>query len=67
MNKTLLEQAKQYKTTGERGDITSEIIELAVAWAKGDISMTQVSKAVGKKNPYALLARALSLYIKTSK
>ena len=56
MNKTLLEQAKQYKTTGERGDITSEIIELAVAWAKGDISMTQVSKAVGKKNPYALLA-----------
>lgn len=65
--KTLLEKAKE---TGHRkqagGDITEEIIELALAWAKGEIGLKQASEALGYTNTgnvYVIFARALKKHL----
>jgi len=44
MTKTLLEKAKQYKSN--RKLPTDEEIELAVAWMKGEIGLTAISRAL---------------------
>ncbi len=70
--KTLLEKAKEaQKKDGVRTVITPELIELAVAWANGGITLNQVNIAMGyphKKNgkAYITLARALALYVKNN-
>lgn len=69
-NKTLLEKAKDLKI--ERGQglklaITDEDIELAVAWANGEVSGSQLCQVKGfnsiqKGNMYNYLLRALKQY-----
>ncbi len=47
---TLLEQARQLKATGLSSDYSvDEQIDLAIAWAKGEVSFTQVSKVIKKQ------------------
>lgn len=62
---SLLDNAKSLKSkTHER--ISPELVELAVAWAKDEITITQVQSALNTKgsNVYAKLALALRVYIK---
>jgi hypothetical protein len=63
---TLLEKAKKRKMSIRRDsiDITTEHIELAIAWAKGEVTYTQAAEAFGyvEKNSmqvYIILARSL--------
>lgn len=59
----LLDKAKQIKT---RGFYSKDEIELALAWAKGEINLVQVSKARGHKvgeASYSFLANCLKRYI----
>lgn len=64
---TLLEQAKKLgKAPSKRINITGDHIELAVAWAKGEINMTAISKIMGFKynsQTYVFLATALREYV----
>jgi hypothetical protein len=63
---TLLEKAKNRKMIRSRGvmGITDEHIELAIAWAKGEVSYSQAAEGYGydEKNSmkvYIILARSL--------
>ena len=75
---SLLEEAK--KTNMKRSDptkITKEHIDLALAWARGEVTHGQVAKALAKKKGvgdtyrgmaiYITLARALREYINKKK
>ena len=68
--KTLLEIAKKKTHPRIHKEVTPQMVELAVAWAKGEISYTQVSSTLGEVrgktngNSYAKLARALAKYVK---
>jgi hypothetical protein len=62
---TLLQRAKKIKS-GHRGKMSGDEIDLAVAWAKGEISLLQVKLALGMKggsDVYVRLAIALRAYI----
>lgn len=68
---TLLEIAK--KTTRRKNantPIDNEVIELAVAWAKNEISISQVCAAIGAQNTqtaYNKLLNALKAYVASLK
>lgn len=49
MGETLLQKAKKVQDGRRRGkyEVTSEHIELALAWAKGEITPTQACAAMG--------------------
>ena len=67
----LLKKAMSFKVPalGRRGQFTDvELLPLAVAWARGEISFTAVTKAVGDGRPvggssYSYLARGLRAYV----
>lgn len=69
-NKTLLQKAKQIrsegKTKGITINITHEHIELAIAWAKGEIRLSEISQVIPihSRNLYPFLAFALREHIK---
>lgn len=55
------------KKTNSR-EITTEVIELAVSWAKDEVSLAQVARELGTVNmthSYTTLARALKDYVKS--
>ena len=57
----LIEKAKEYKKPTKR-KYTEDELELALVWAKGEISTKGVAKALGAKYPnnvYCFLAVAL--------
>ena len=59
---TLLENAKDIKVTKPRKNITDEEIELAIAWAGDEVTIGQVSTALGyskTQNTSNFLAMAL--------
>jgi len=60
---TLLEQAQKIKVKKhvQRHEINFEIQELAVAWAKGEVSLVQAGKALGLRNPAASTYMYLAL------
>lgn len=63
---TLLQKARQVKSRlVYRTNITDEEVELAVAWAKGEISFKQVREVLGIAHTtcYAWLAVRLREYI----
>jgi len=61
MSKTLLEKAKLYRKKNQKRAISEEMVQLAIAWAMGDVSLMAVCNAIGRKsNPtYCQLAMAL--------
>ena len=70
MKKNLIDQAKdikyQYQTKTSKV-ITQEEIELAAAWARGEITSSATSIVLGLQrgtNTYVFLAMALREYIK---
>lgn len=56
------------KKTNSR-EITKEVIDLAVSWAKDEVSLAHVARELGTVNmthSYTTLARALKEYVKTN-
>lgn len=71
MEKTLLEKAKDFAMEVKHNrQATDEEVELAIAWAKGDVTLTQVAIAVENRvtgnfnRAYLILARGLARYLK---
>jgi len=68
---SLLEKAKKVgRKNNTTQDITAEHVELALAWARGDVSYTQIKKALGLTVPstiYYFLALSLRKHIETKK
>lgn len=68
---TLLEKAKNFKVgTKPRTVIGKEEAELGVAWARSEVSITQVKKVTGKKNSnnvYTFLAISLREAVRLGK
>lgn len=66
---TLIEEAKQAeKRTIHK--ITPEVVELALAWAKDEVTITQVKKVLRtseSNKAYSILARALKEWEKNRK
>lgn len=48
--KTLLEKAKEAKTPARRVVISKELIDLAIAWMKDEVTTGAVCSVLGKKN-----------------
>lgn len=67
MSETLLEKAKKFKAFANRGEVPDGMIELALAWCNDEVSLSQVSMALGHKQSnaqvYIRLAFALRAYI----
>jgi hypothetical protein len=67
-NMTLLEKAKTYADLKRYKHIMSdEELELAIGWARGEISLTQISGVLGFKNisdAYSFISSAFSIYIR---
>lgn len=67
---TLLEKAKEIPNRGNFKPISSEEIELALAWANNEITLTQAARAygidrrMGVSQAYNRLALALREYIR---
>lgn len=63
----LLEKAKSNPTPNKKGSKpTNEEFDLAIAWAKGEISLPQVCFAIGKKQTgqgQIFLLRTLRAYV----
>lgn len=68
---TLLEKAKGYKVrSNTTKPVTEEMIELALAWAKDEISIPQARKALGAPSGgqiYHFFALTLKAYISNKK
>lgn len=67
--KTLLEKAKESKNNKSTRFIpTKEFEELALAWCRDEITLSQINKALGQGNTgyrvYAKLALTLKNYLK---
>ena len=66
MTKNLVEQAKELKAKRKANyEITPEIIELALAWKRDEISIGQIEKVLNisvHNKIYAILARALKAH-----
>jgi hypothetical protein len=65
--KSLLDRARMERD-GREYKATSEVVELSLAWARGEINTSQACKALGIKhrssNVYIKLACGLREYIK---
>lgn len=70
---TLLEAARASGIVprGKRNAITDETIELALAWARGEIGIAAINHAIGSKPAsgggsaaYSLLARSLAEHVR---
>lgn len=67
---SLLEKAKKATIKSKTDkNIDDEKIQLALAWAKREISLSQVQRALGFSSPttYSFLAIALRRYIESQK
>lgn len=68
MAKTFVQQAMEFKRNRAK-QITQDHIDLALAWANGEVSITQVERVLYKKtggmNAYVDLARSLKQAIIT--
>lgn len=72
---SLLKDAKSVATLRHSTPITAEEIELALAWARGEVTMTQAGVALAKARGlkkhsmggYIIVARALKQYIQDKK
>ena len=64
---TIVEKAKRIHPIKKQQKIEPEKIELAVAWLKDEISMSQVARVLGIKDvsAYVVLARGAKHYFKT--
>lgn len=69
---SLLEKAKKVKAKRSKPrEITKEHVELALAWAREEITHTQVARALGGDETYrglaiyVTLARSLKKYIRS--
>ena len=65
-NQTLLEKAKKIKAYKVRTKINDEEYELGLAWAKGEVSISQIQKSIGYKcnsSAYALLSQCFARYV----
>lgn len=60
---TLLDKAKLVSKK-QRTVITDEVVDVAVAWAKEEITTTQAMCVLGPKNIYNILAFSLKIYVK---
>lgn len=67
--KSLLEQAKEVGRTSKiKAVYTDEHVDLALAWAKGDVSLSQVGavlKITGTNAVYCMLALCLQRHIQS--
>lgn len=68
MAKSLLEKAKSLNKAPQKIDpATTEMEELALAWCRDEVSLSQVAKALGLNNTgyrtYSKLALSLKIYL----
>lgn len=67
LKKTLLQKAKNIPTQRHTVKITPEMEEAALAWCRGEVSVTQIARAMDLDNTgyrmYAMIAHALKNYI----
>lgn len=62
--KTLLQKAKEEVISKKKVSFSQEEMELAVAWAKGEVSSKQVKNALNTSSgEYLFLSRALRAHI----
>jgi len=65
--KTALEIAKSHKNTRNTKRVSDELVELALAWANDEVTLSQVSAAIGLQKSgttsYVMLARALKQHL----
>lgn len=70
-NKSLLDQAKQIVTQSRDHKKIEGMEELALAWCRGEINVTQIARVLGYSNTgyrvYAKIALALKDYINSKK
>lgn len=68
---SLLEKAKKVgRKNNTTKDITDEHVELALAWARGEVSYSQIKKVLGLTVPstiYSFLAFSLRKHIENEK
>lgn len=68
---SLLEKAKKVgRKNNTKPDITDEHVELALAWARGEVSYSQIKKVLGLTVPsttYSFLAFSLRKHIENEK
>lgn len=66
---TLLEEALKIKRKIRGADYSKEEVELAVEWARGNLSFYQIVKVTGKNgsNVYNFLSKALQKYFQSNK
>ena len=66
----LLDEVRKIKVKKRHGspEITREMIDVAMAWARGEVTLTQIEMVLFKKSGgakiYVLMAKALAEYIK---
>lgn len=63
---TLLQKAKVLQLSGKNKQISGEQVEVAVAWAKGEITYSQAQSVLSASKTisvYPQLARALKIYL----
>ena len=68
MEKDLVQKAKDIKPTRTNFQITPQVVKLALAWSKDEVTITQCEKVLGVKEHnkiYAILARALKASAKS--
>jgi hypothetical protein len=56
---SLLDKALEIKQHRHAQDPGLEHIELAIAWAKGEVTLAQVTAAINHTDPYVMLSRSL--------
>jgi hypothetical protein len=59
---TLLEKAKSIPVSRTQQSISDDEIDLAIAWVKGEITFSQIAKALdyaGGNQPYAFVANSI--------
>lgn len=63
---SLLDDAKKVETVAKADMVTPDQIELAVAWAEGNVSISACAKALNTKVPQALtyMARFLGVAVR---
>lgn len=67
--KSLLEKAKAIKTNGvgPKVEVSEEMEEVALAWCRGELTLTQIARSLNLDNTgyrtYSLLALSLKNYI----
>lgn len=66
---SLVEQAKMVPILIGKKEITKEMVDLALAWARGEVTMGQINKVIEKKGsyPYTMMALALRQYVQNEK